>query len=203
MQFVLDRDDAAYSARSGEIAFLANVILAGCSIQARPFTAQEAWDGAVAVCNLGLENWPAEPEDFLMAHDLVSVFQVGWSVLYRDVCLYSAERLVSVLTRVRSDDHEVQADLNALRTELARHWRDGAPWRAHNALDVIAILDMPSWAVLLGLTGEYPVMHAGIDTSRRPRTLAVSSSAFEFISENSQMATVREFLESLPERLSP
>jgi hypothetical protein len=32
--------------------------MAGCSIQARPFTAQEASDAAVAVCNLGLKNWP-------------------------------------------------------------------------------------------------------------------------------------------------
>ena len=54
----VDRDHAAYSMRSQELAYLANTIVAGCSIQARPFTAQEASDAAVAVCNLGLENWP-------------------------------------------------------------------------------------------------------------------------------------------------
>ena len=58
MQFAGDRDHAAYSMRSQELAYLANTIVAGCSIQARPFTAQEASDAAVAVCNLGLENWP-------------------------------------------------------------------------------------------------------------------------------------------------
>ena len=58
MQFVRDCDHAAYSMRSQELAYLANTIMAGCSIQARPFTAQEASDAAVAVCNLGLENWP-------------------------------------------------------------------------------------------------------------------------------------------------
>ena len=58
MQFARDRDHAAYSMRSQELAYLANTIMAGCSIQARPFTAQEASDAAVAVCNLGLENWP-------------------------------------------------------------------------------------------------------------------------------------------------
>jgi hypothetical protein len=89
--------------------------MAGCSIQARPFTPQEASDGAVAVCNLGLENWPlhwlpakarrvaeagmALPDDFLVGHDLVSVFQVGWTVLHDDVCQYAAERLVEVLAR--------------------------------------------------------------------------------------------------------
>ena len=33
------------------------------------------------------------------------------------------------------------------------------------------------------------------------RTRAVSASAFEFISENSQIASVREFMQSLPETL--
>ena len=28
------------------------------------------------------------PDDFLVAHDLVSVFQVGWTVLHDDVCIH-------------------------------------------------------------------------------------------------------------------
>ena len=111
MQFARDRDHAAYSMRSQELAYLANTIVAGCSIQARPFTAQEASDAAVAICNLGLENWPPHwlpakarrglrgagptlPDDFLVGHDLVSVFQVGWTVLHDDVCMYAAEQLI-------------------------------------------------------------------------------------------------------------
>jgi len=58
MQFTRDYDHAAYSMRTGELAFLANTLVAGCSIQRRPFTAPEAADAAAAVCNLGLENWP-------------------------------------------------------------------------------------------------------------------------------------------------
>ena len=58
MQFAHDRDHSAYAKRSEELAYLANTIMAGCSIQARPFTAHEASDAAAAVCNLGLENWP-------------------------------------------------------------------------------------------------------------------------------------------------
>jgi uncharacterized protein DUF6178 len=211
-----DRAPAAYSMRNEELAYLANAILAGCSIQARPFTPQEASDAAVAVCNLGLENWPPQwppasapssadprlPDEFLISQDLVRVFQVGWTVLHQQVCLYAAERLVGVLNDLRCEDTEVQADLDALRTEMGRHWRDGAPWRARDALDVITILDMPTWAALLGLTGECPVIHAGLEASRRSAMRAVSASAFEFISENSQIALVREFMESLPERLS-
>jgi hypothetical protein len=209
MQFARDCDPAAYSMRTGELAYLANTIVAGCSIQARPFTVQEASDAATAVCNLGLENWPTQwlaekatrPEGFLVNHDLISVFQVGWTVLHANVSMFAAERLIEVLTGLRHDDRQIQAGLNALRLEMTRHWRAGAPWRARDALDAIVILDQPAWATLVGLTDQCPVIHAGIGASRGSRTRAVSASAFEFISENSQIASVREFFRSLPETL--
>jgi hypothetical protein len=222
MQLAGDRDHVAYSMRSQELAYLANTIMAGCAIQARPFTAQEASDAAVAVCNLGLENWPrhwlpakarrgssvvdagtALPDDFLVGHDLVSVFQVGWTVLHDDVCMYTAERLIRVLTRLRYEDREMQAGLDGLRIEMRRHWQLGAPWGARDLLDVMMILDMPAWATLLGLIDECPTIHAGIGASRGSPTRAVSASAFEFISENSQIGSVREFMQALPETLRP
>jgi uncharacterized protein DUF6178 len=222
MQFIGDRDHAAFSMRSQELAFLANTIVAGCSIQARPFTAQEASDAAVAVCNLGLENWPlhwilakerpgssvvgaepALPDDFLVTLDLVSVFQVGWTVLHKEVCMQAAARLISVLKLLRCDDRETQTGLDALRVEMTKHWRAGAPWRARDALDVMAILDMPAWATLLGLIDECPVLHAGIGASQDSRIHEISATAFEFISENSQIASVHEFMRLLPETLRP
>ncbi len=63
MEHVRDTDDNAYFSRSREIALLANTLMAGCSVQSRPFTAQEASDAAVAICNLGLEHWPARWPD--------------------------------------------------------------------------------------------------------------------------------------------
>jgi hypothetical protein len=232
MQFARGRDQVACSMRSQELAYLANAIMAGCSIQARAFTAQEASDGAAAVCNLGLENWPLQwlpakarggssaveagtalPDDFLVGHDLISVFQVGWTVLHDDVGKYTAESLIGILAGLRSDDHELQAGLDALRLEMTRHWQAGEPWRARDALDVIMILDMPAWATLVGLIDECPVIHAGLGASRGARGTrgtrgtretplrAVSASAYEFISENSQIASVREFMRSLPDTL--
>jgi len=210
LQFALDHDQAAYSTRTEELAYLANTLMAGCSIQARPFTTQEASDAAAAVCNLGLENWPphwlpaeatAAPDSFLVDHSLVGMFQVGWKVLHDDVSIYAAEQLIKVLTRMRCDDREIQTGLDALRIEMARHHETGAPWRARDALDVIAILDMPAWAVLLALIDECPVIHAGMEALRGRRARAVNASDFEFISENSQIASVREFMESLPEIL--
>ena len=63
MEHVRDTDDNAYFTRSREMAFLANTLMAGCSVQSRPFTAQEASDAAVGICNLGLEHWPARWPD--------------------------------------------------------------------------------------------------------------------------------------------
>jgi Family of unknown function (DUF6178) len=211
LEFALDQDQASYWARNEELAYLANALMAGCSIQARPFTVQEASDAAIAICNLGLENWPphwlpakatALPISFLIDHDLVSVFQVGWTVLHREVSMYAAEELIGVLARLRCDDREIQAGLDALRIKMAKHWQASAPWRARDALDVIATLDLLAWAVMLALIDECPALHAGVGASQDSRTLSVSASDFEFISENSQIASVREFMRSLPETLS-
>jgi len=181
-----------------ELAFLTNTIGAGCSFQGRPFTPHEASEAAAAVCNLGLEHWPVQgrPET------LVSVFEVGWSVLYQDVCMHAAEGLLLAAAEVRTRDREVENGLHALRFDLARHWRAGVPWRAREALDVILLLDQTVWAALRALIDEFPVMHAGIRTARGSATLAVDPSAFEFISENRQIRAVRDFLRELPDRLS-
>jgi hypothetical protein len=200
---VRDRDHSAASLRSEELVFLANAIVAGSSVQARSFTVQEASDGAAAVCNLGLQNWPETPaDDFLVGHDLVHVFQAGWRILHKDVCMFAAEQLIAVLRDLRCDDREIQADLNKLRMELTRHWRLGEPWRSREALDAIAMLDMPACLALAGLLAEFPVMHAGITASGPSRPRSISPTAFEFISENSQIAIVRDFMASLPETLS-
>src|SRR5262249_49694908 len=119
-----------------ELAYLANTIVAGCSIQGRPFTPREASDGALAICNLGLENWPSHWPDC----DLVTAFQIGWTMLHRDVCMYAAQRLIAVLGEIRCTDRDVQLRLDGLRRDLLRHIRDGEPWRARNMLDVILML---------------------------------------------------------------
>ena len=95
MEFVFHHDETAYLTRSRELAFLANTLLAGSSVQSRPFTPQEASDAARCICNLGLECGPAPPDAFLLDHDLVTTFEVGWSVLYRDVSLFVADELIS------------------------------------------------------------------------------------------------------------
>jgi Family of unknown function (DUF6178) len=180
-----------------ELAYLANTIVAGCSIQGRPFTAREASDGAVAVCNLGLENWPSHWSD----RDLVTAFQVGWTILHRDVCMYAARCLIDVLAGIHCTDRDIQLRLDGLRRELVQRVRDREPWRARTALDVIIMLDAPSWAALLTLIDECPAIHAALSASR-DRCRSISPTDFAFISENSEIVAVREFIASLPSVLA-
>jgi len=209
LQHVREHDPPAHSRRSEELGYLANALLAGCSIQSRPFTPPEAWDAAIAVCNLGLENWPARwrsPDargGCAVEQNLVAVFQVGWTVLHDEVCLPSAGQLIEALKGVRVVDRDTQAALHALRRELTRQWRTGRPWKARDALDVIATLDMTAWAALLGLIDECPVIPAALVASLARSPHAVSPSAFEFISDNVQIASVHAFLQSLPAALRP
>ena len=188
---------ASHPASAEELAYLANAIVAGCSIQGRAFTAQEAGDGAVAICNLGLENWPPHWSD----PDLVTAFQVGWTVLHRDVGMYVAQHLIDVLAGIRCSDRDIQLRLDGLRRELMQGVRNREPWRARDALDVILMLDAPSWAALLALIDECPVIHAALDAPRQRRR-TINPADFAFISQNSQIAAVREFMASLPSALT-
>jgi len=210
-------DPDVHAMRSAEHAFLANTFLASASMQSRPFSSAEASEAVAAVCALGRQNWPdrwqiphrggvaeqrelALPDEVLVHQDLVSVFQVGWTILHEQVSMRVAECLIGALATLHGDD-VVQSSIDALRIALTKHWRSGAPWRAHEELEVIAIFDMVSWTALLGLLSEFPVLPAAVHASLDSGTREVSASAFEFISSNGQIATVHRFLDSLGERL--
>ncbi len=70
--------------------------------------------------------------------------------------MFVAEHLIVTLTDLRCVDAEIHDGLDAPRRQLVRQRDAGTPWRARNALDVLAILDMPAWASLLGLLDECP-----------------------------------------------
>lgn len=187
----------SHAASAEELAYLTNALLAGCSIQDRALTAPEAADAVAATCNLGLDNWPRHWRD----RDLITAFQVGWTILHRDVCLYTAKQLIRIVANLECVDRDIQLQLNGLRRELKKHVRDRMPWRARNALEVLMLLDAPSWAALRMLLDECPATHGAVHASRR-RSHAINATDFDFISENTQIAVIREFLKSLPAALA-
>jgi hypothetical protein len=224
MAYVRDNDETAYLARCRELAFLANTLVAGCSVQSRPFTPQEASDAAAGICNLGLEYWPARwssvtspdassphphdtatarpPHSLLIDRDLVTAFEVGWSVLHQDVSLFAAEQLISTLTDLECGDRDIRRGLVALRHTLVKQRDAGTPWRARAAAEILAMLDMTAWISVLGLLDECPVLPAALTAVLEGRTTTVSPTAFEFISTAAQIGDVRIFMRKLPDVLS-
>jgi hypothetical protein len=223
MAYIRETHETAYFTRSRELAFLANTLLAGCSVQSRPFTAQEAADAAAGICNLGLEYWPAwpsvpsprassphphvtadtfPPDSWLIDHDLVATFEVGWSVLHQDVSLFAAEQLISTLSDVDCVDRDIWRGLVALRRTLVKQRAAGTPWHARDAAEILVMLDMSAWISVLGLLDECPVLPAALTAILEGRTRTVSPTEFDFISTAAQIGDVRIFMRKLPGVLS-
>ena len=164
-------------------------------------TRREARDAVFATCNLGLVYWP---QRWLASstHNLITVFQVGWTVLHRDVSMFAANRLIHVLDEVRCSDHDLQLGLYVLRRELHKQRQAGTPWRVRGRLDVLAALDLPAWAALHALFDECPVMLANVSVSHDRRRHTLNPSEFQFIAHRRHIAAVHDFLLSLTELLT-
>jgi hypothetical protein len=186
--------------RGRERAFLANALIAGCSVQSRPFTPQEAADAVTCICNLGLERWPepAKADALVADRSAVTAFEIGWSALYRDVTLFVADQLMTRLDGLESRDAAVAHGLRTFRHALASHREAGTPWLARDASDVLAMLDITAWISVLGLLDECPIVPATMTAVLERRTSPVSPTAFEFIASNAQIGDVRIFMKALP-----
>jgi hypothetical protein len=138
------------------------------------------------------------PDAFLANHDLVTAFEVGWSVLYQDVSLFVADQLISTLAGLHCADGDTRRGLGALRRELVKQRRAGTPWLASDAADVLAMLDMTAWISVRGLLDECPILPAALTAILERRTTSVSPTAFEFISTTAQIGDIRLFMRTLP-----
>lgn len=194
-------DPVGWIVRNQELAFLANALVAGSSLQARSFTPREATDAVAATCNLGLEYWPRH-WPAASTNGLVTVFQVGWTILHNDVSTIAARQVIDVLDGMQVSDRDVQFELRVLRRELRQQLRNGTPWRARRRLDVLATLDLPAWAALMALFDECPVMLSNVSAPGDRRQLTVNPSEFRFIADAGHVTAVHAFLESLPSLLA-
>jgi hypothetical protein len=211
MEYVHDTDQMAYFARNREFAFLANALVAGCSVYSRALTVHEAWNAVAGICNLGLESLSnavvdptgaadrttALPEDFLIDHDVLAAFDAGWKLLHDDVSMFVTDRVISILQEFQSVDSSIQRDIYQLRRELERNRDAGTPWLSQDALEVLAIIDMPAWACLCGLLSECPVLPATMTAILDRHAGSVSATAFECFTTHGQIRKVHEFAATL------
>jgi hypothetical protein len=210
------RGAGAHGGPELEFAFLTNTLVAGCSIGSGPFTPHQAAIAVAATCRLGRERLPtiASPDvpasaglglvvgdRSIPGQPLVAAFEAGWAALHREVCLVAAERLIAVLGDLRIADTASDRDLQHLRRELIAQHAAGTPWRARDALDIVATLDQLAWIALLGILDECPSLPEALTAIVERRTGAVSATALAFISTSAQIDTVARFLSRLPEIL--
>ena len=92
--------------------------------------------------------------------------------------------------------------LVVLQRELVAQRDAGTPWRARDAAEILAMLDMTAWISVVGLLNECPVLPAALTAVLEGCTTAVSPTAFEFISTAAQIGDVRVFMRKLPDVLS-
>lgn len=187
-------DAAAYLRSTEELAYLANVLVSGCSLQSRRFRPGEAADAALAVCNLGLENGAD-------ARSLVGCFRRGWRLLHEEVCLFTAQGLAETLSVVGHAGEVPERQCRETATRLRRDARAGEPWRSRDEIEVVAVLDLPSWGVLVNLLDQCPTVPRDFAAGSGGKPRLRVSQGFEFVSESSQIASIREFVAALPAAL--
>jgi hypothetical protein len=98
----------------------------------------------------------------------VTAFEAGRRLLYEDVSLRVCDRL-TMLADVRHLDSEVALYLDRPRRRLVRHRSAGASWRAHDALETIAILNTPAWALSAVCSARPGTARGRAGDARRPR----------------------------------
>jgi hypothetical protein len=123
-------------------------------------------------------------------------------VLYRDVSLFVTDQLISLLPDLPYLDADTRRAVGSLRRTLLNQRETGTPWRARDAAEVLATLDMTAWISVLGLLDECPILPAALTAILERRTTSVSPTAFEFISTTAQIGDIRLFMRMLPGVLS-
>lgn len=97
---------------------------------------------------------------------------------------------------------ETAEGLHALARSLETRLAAGAPWLALDDLDVLSVLDTPTWHGLCGLLGECPVIPDAVTAIVERRAGRIDPDAFAFIGTDAQIATVRAFVARLRDQLA-
>jgi hypothetical protein len=189
--------------RMQELAYLANVLAAGSSIEGRTLRPFEAAHLAVATCNLGMEHLlQDEPgqnptASLLQRKSADKLFRIGWRLLGQDVVLAAARAFENALIREarttsnRERAKALEQGTRALRAAIAA----GKPWTSLRKLaELEGEVDATTLTTLVALLDECP--------SLRGRLAPVSEDAptkqeARFIATCEQLRSVQTFLAKL------
>jgi hypothetical protein len=158
MRRLAERAADEHAQRMAELAFLANVLQAGCSVAGRGFRPAEAAAAAVAVCTLALEyqvKREGKSAAAALAQGADMLFRIGWRLLAQEVAEPAAQELQTMLARAQGRS----ADAGLARASAALHAARaaGRPWTARGQLGVAAeVLGGGTLRALLGLLDQCP-----------------------------------------------
>jgi hypothetical protein len=90
VQALAERDPTLHARRLEELAYLANVLLAGATLDGRRYRSLEAAEAVMAICNLGLQHVLGAPGpegseaalEIVIRQSAPQLFRVGWQRLY-------------------------------------------------------------------------------------------------------------------------
>ncbi|RKH78224.1 hypothetical protein D7Y21_36080 [Corallococcus sp. AB045] len=206
---VRDREPKAYMDRLRELGYLANVLISGCVYAGRAFRPLEAADAAVAVCNLGMERLlrdaagdrPGVPTvddaaGLLERQELVKLFQVGWSLLHRDVQMFTARTLQETLARMGEGLRDVRKskELTRMAATLKADVNAGKPCQSRSRLEGLGnVLDRQVILAVKGLLSEYPYLTRAISGGSKEMDKGDS----RFIFTQQQIQAVQAFVQGI------
>jgi hypothetical protein len=153
---------SVFAARSDELAYLANVLVAACSHRGRRMRPIEAVRAAVATTSLGLALAGGEPHLALRDRSADVLFRSAWRHLHREVVLPAGEAAASLLASC------APSAAKRMKNDLA----SGTPWRGRPELDVLLEhFDADVVAGLEALMDECPTLSRGVSVDEAPRWL--------------------------------
>ncbi|MFH1810585.1 MAG: DUF6178 family protein [Pseudomonadota bacterium] len=187
----LDRDAKQYDRTVEELAFVSNALVAGCSFAERSLRPLEAAEAVMAVCNLGLEHLGAQA---LIQHSAITVFKVGWHLLYENVVLASSRALAGALAKkIKSvKNKEAIRQLKQVEQAMLAAIQRGKPWQARGRIEAHEFLfEEPGKSMLLALLDELPTLTGDLATGPH------LGRAHAYIATGAQVQRVQAFLKSL------
>ncbi|WP_375770869.1 DUF6178 family protein [Archangium gephyra] len=171
LAWLQDEAPEAFSRCMGELGYLANVLVSGCSHSGRPLRALEAAQVAIATCNLGLEAHPEARADrswaggILAREGLIPAFGQGWRVLHEEVVLRSACAFNAALDRRVPAE---RGEATRARAQLARDIAAGKPWASRKRwVHFAPFLSKAAFAAMRELVDECPAFNGAFLATRK------------------------------------
>lgn len=197
-----------HTQRMSEFGYLANVLLAGCSVMGRSFRPFEAAEAAVAVCTLGLEHLldaapgkalPTDEPLARAAQELArtsadKLFRIGWRLLHGEVSLPAGRTLDRVLARkIPQVDTALATQLTHFARAVQQAVVAGKPWTVRGKLESLEpAVDAPTLLVFASFLSEMPAMPVPAKPDCRP-----AAREYELIATAEQLRRAQAILEML------